>query len=103
MYCGAGSAVRQFPLYQIDERGKAHLFATLCPLYPADNCAVCDERSGEWQLYDGMPWYLNDLRPIGFLGRAWGKAAARELNLPGMCGDGMKANACWRSAVMAKT
>ena len=73
---------RQFPLYRIDERGKAHLFATLCPLYPADNCAVCDERSGEWQLYDGMPWYLNDLRPIGFLGRARGKAAARELNLP---------------------
>ncbi|MBH3286179.1 type II toxin-antitoxin system HipA family toxin YjjJ [Serratia marcescens] len=72
---------RQFPLYRVDERGKAHLFATLCPLYPADNCAVCDERSGEWQLYDGMPWYLNDLRPIGFLGRAWGKAAARELNL----------------------
>ena len=64
---------RQFPLYRIDERGKAHLFATLCPLYPADNCAVCDERSGEWQLYDGMPWYLNDLRPIGFLGRARGK------------------------------
>ncbi|CAI1033612.1 putative DNA-binding transcriptional regulator [Serratia marcescens] len=73
---------RQFPLYRVDERGKAHLFATLCPLYPADNCAVCDERSGEWQLYDGLPWYLNDLRPIGFLGRAWGKAAARELNLP---------------------
>lgn len=73
---------RQFPLYRVDERGKAHLFATLCPLYPADNSAVCDERSGEWQLYDGMPWYLNDLRPIGFLGRAWGKAAARELNLP---------------------
>ena len=73
---------RQFPLYRVDERGKAHLFATLCPLYPAANSAVCDERSGEWQLYDGMPWYLNDLRPIGFLGRAWGKAAARELNLP---------------------
>ncbi|OQV65039.1 hypothetical protein AK51_25485 [Serratia nematodiphila DZ0503SBS1] len=73
---------RQFPLYRVDERGKAHLFATLCPLYPADNCAVCDERSGEWQLYDGLPWYLNDLRPIGFLGRAWGKAAAHELNLP---------------------
>ena len=72
---------RQFPLYRIDERGKAHLFATLCPLYPADNCAVCDERSGEWQLYDGMPWYLNDLRPIGFSGEH-GEAAARELNLP---------------------
>ncbi|CAI0981321.1 putative DNA-binding transcriptional regulator [Serratia entomophila] len=73
---------RQFPLYRVDERGKAHLFATLCPLYPADSCAVCYERSGEWRLYDGLPWYLNDLRPVGFLGRAWGKAAALELMLP---------------------
>lgn len=60
-----------FPLYQIDKLGKAHLFATLYSLYPADSCAVFDEQSGEWQLYDGLPWYLNDLRPVGFLGRAW--------------------------------
>ncbi|VEI63420.1 putative DNA-binding transcriptional regulator [Serratia fonticola] len=71
-----------FPLYQIDKLGKAHLFATLYSLYPADSCAVFDEQSGEWQLYDGLPWYLNDLRPVGFLGRAWGKAVARQLKLP---------------------
>lgn len=71
-----------FPLYRIDELGKAHGFATLYPLYPADSCAVCYEQSGEWRLYEGLPWYLNDLRPIGFLGRAWGKGAARQLRLP---------------------
>jgi DNA-binding transcriptional ArsR family regulator len=71
-----------FPLYRIDELGKAHGFATLYPVYPADSCVVRNEQSGEWQLYDGLPWYLNDLRPIGFLGRAWGKAAARQLRLP---------------------
>jgi len=71
-----------FPLYRIDELGKAHGFATLYPLYPADSCAVHNEQSGEWQLYHGLPGYLNDLRPIGFLGRAWGKAAARQLRLP---------------------
>jgi hypothetical protein len=43
---------------------------------------VQDAHSGEWQIYDGLPWYLNDLRPIGFLGRAWGKAAAQILRLP---------------------
>jgi hypothetical protein len=72
----------QFPLYQIDKLGKAYLFATLYPLHPADCCVVFNEQSGEWQLYDGLPWYLNDLRPIGFLGRAWGKAVARQLKLP---------------------
>lgn len=71
-----------FPLYQIDKLGKAHLFATLYPLHPADSCAVLNEQGGEWQLFDGLPWYLNDLRPIGFLGRAWGKAVARQLRLP---------------------
>ncbi|VTR32298.1 putative DNA-binding transcriptional regulator [Serratia fonticola] len=39
-----------FPLYQIDKLGKAHLFATLYSLYPADSCAVFDEQSGEWQV-----------------------------------------------------
>lgn len=71
-----------FPLYQIDKLGKAHLFATLYPIYPADNCAVLNEQNGEWHLFDGLPGYLNDLRPIGFLGRAWGKAVARQLRLP---------------------
>lgn len=71
-----------FPLYRIDEWGKAHGVATLYLVYPADSCVVRDEPSGEWQLYAGLPWYLNDLRPIGFLGRAWGKAAARQLGLP---------------------
>lgn len=71
-----------FPLYQVDEQGKAHKFATLYPVYPAEGCAVQNEQNGEWQLYDGLPWYLNDLRPIGFLGRAWGKAVSQILRLP---------------------
>lgn len=71
-----------FPLYRIDEQGKAHRFATLYSLYPADSCAVHDEQRDEWQLYEGLPWYLNDLRPVGFLGRAWGKAVAQRLRLP---------------------
>ncbi|MFZ1871872.1 MAG: type II toxin-antitoxin system HipA family toxin YjjJ [Chania sp.] len=76
------SGESHFPLYRIDELGKAHGFATLYPVYPADGCVVRNEQSGEWQLYHGLPGYLNDLRPIGFLGRAWGKAVARQLRLP---------------------
>ncbi|MDW5501171.1 type II toxin-antitoxin system HipA family toxin YjjJ [Pseudomonas lundensis] len=71
-----------FPLYQVDEQGKAYKFATLYPVYPAEGCAVQNEQNGEWHFYDGLPWYLNDLRPIGFLGRAWGKAVSQILRLP---------------------
>ncbi|ANS41060.1 type II toxin-antitoxin system HipA family toxin YjjJ [Serratia inhibens] len=71
-----------FPLYQVDEQGKVSRLATLYPVYPAECYAVQNERDGEWQLYDGLPWYLNDLRPIGFLGRAWGKAVSQVLQLP---------------------
>lgn len=71
-----------FPLYQMDEQGKVSKLATLHPVYPAECYAVQNEQNGEWQLYDGLPWYLNDLRPIGFLGRAWGKAVSQVLHLP---------------------
>ncbi|WP_199638169.1 type II toxin-antitoxin system HipA family toxin YjjJ [Serratia sp. PAMC26656] len=71
-----------FPLYQVDEQGKVSKLATLYPVYPAECYAVQNEQNGEWQLYDGLPWYLNDLRPIGFLGRAWGKAVSQVLHLP---------------------
>ena len=71
-----------FPLYQVDEQGKVSKLATLYPVYPAECYAVHNEQNGEWHLYDGLPWYLNDLRPIGFLGRAWGKAISQVLGLP---------------------
>lgn len=71
-----------FPLYRVDEQGKISTFATLYPVYPAECYAVHNEQNGEWHLYDGLPWYLNDLRPIGFLGRAWGKAVSQVLRLP---------------------
>ncbi|MBP1130586.1 hypothetical protein JOE25_002145 [Serratia sp. PL17] len=71
-----------FPLYQVDELGKVSKLLTLYPVYPAGCYAVQHEQNGEWHLYDGLPWYLNDLRPIGFLGRAWGKAVSQVLRLP---------------------
>lgn len=71
-----------FPLYQVDEQGKVSKLATFYPVYPAECYAVQNEQNGEWRLYDGLPWYLNDLRPVGFLGRAWGKAVSQVLHLP---------------------
>ena len=70
-----------FPIYRIDEYGKASHAATLYPVWPGDNCAV-ENRDGDWQNFDGMPWYLLDMRPQGFIGRLWGRQIAEMLRLP---------------------
>lgn len=65
-----------FPLYEIDESGKAHELGTLVPTYPA-GCAMMEMEGLPWPLDDemsdgwfrGLPYFLGDMRPQGFLGR----------------------------------
>lgn len=73
--------VSTFPLWQVDEQGNARQFGVLYPCWPQGSCLVALS-SGEWQWFDGLPWYLTDLRPQGFLGRAWGRAVATQTHLP---------------------
>ncbi len=74
--------LRRFPIYRINELGQASHISTLYPIWPGDACAV-ESIEGSWQCYDGMPWYLSDMRPQGFLGRVWGREIAEKLELPG--------------------
>ncbi|KNC06470.1 transcriptional regulator [Klebsiella sp. RIT-PI-d] len=69
------------PLWRVDETGKAHKFATVYPCWPQGSCVVIS-CTGESQWFDGLPWFLTDLRPQGFLGRAWGRKLAACLGLP---------------------
>jgi hypothetical protein len=73
--------ISEFPLWQVDDDGKAWKFGVLYPCWPRGSCLVA-LNNGEWQWFDGLPWYLNDLRPQGFLGRAWGRRLAAQLALP---------------------
>lgn len=41
-----------------------------------------EDPQGKWQHFDGLPWFLSDMRPQGFLGRAWGRECALQLGLP---------------------
>lgn len=71
------------PLYQVTETGKVVLFGSLIPLRDGEriqwyhNCENPSPslQTGEFKngLYPGWPWFLDDLRPAGFLGRAFGK------------------------------
>lgn len=73
--------VSQFPLWHIDIAGQAHAAGQLYSIWPAGSCVVQDAIAS-WHSYPGLPWYLSDMRPQGFLGRAWGRECARLLGLP---------------------
>ena len=69
---------RDVPIMRVDERGVVAPFGRMVPL-PGGRCWV-DEADGVSQLHDGLPWFLNDMRPQGFMGRTFA-AAHPELQL----------------------
>ena len=74
------------PLYQVSEIGKMTPLGHLIPLMSGEHTPWyhrCENapsvlREGKFKhgLYPGWPWFLEDLRPTGFLGRAFGKRMA---------------------------
>ncbi len=83
---GLGS---QWPAYQVDEQGKAHFLGTIHALH-----------GGMWQLafenpkpaftdsefkhgiFPGLPWFFDDMRPQGFLGRAFARRYGEHWGFP---------------------
>lgn len=80
--------VQTVPVYRIDSDGRAQTVGLLRPTAPG-GCHVevtspawptpAESRDG-W--YDGLPYPLADLRPQGFLGRAWARQHGPALALP---------------------
>lgn len=76
-----------FPLYKISQTGRVMAFGQLVPiqagewLLEADECAPVIKH-GDFKdgLFPGWPWFLEDLRPAGFLGRAFAGQMAKLLN-----------------------
>ena len=82
-----GSAEPQ-PVFQIDERGGSTEVGHLNLAYP-DGSAFEFSATSPWPLddsmrdgwFDGIPYFLQDLRPDGFLGRQFARAHAQMLQL----------------------
>lgn len=72
--------IERIPVWRVDDAGKAHKFADIRLCWPQGSCLVTGA-DGDERWFDGLPWYLTDLRPQGFLGRAWGRKLAAQLNL----------------------
>lgn len=68
------------PVYQISSEGHIHLKGELIPLEGNAYVFYTDNRS-HYEIFHGLPFFLSDLRPQGFLGRMVPQNNS-NLNLP---------------------
>ena len=79
---GQGS---RFPVYEVDAEGNVSPGASLLAL-SGGKYWFEPEGDGAGTLYDGVPFFIEDMRPQGFLGRSF-SARFPELNLPARISD----------------
>lgn len=78
----------EWPLFRIDARGRPHASGQLTALYRAGSFFAAANPT-DWLrdnfvdgLFPGVPWFLDDQRPQGFLGRLFAQRWSHELGLP---------------------
>jgi DNA-binding transcriptional ArsR family regulator len=73
------------PVYRVDAEGRIRQLGTLIPVRP-EGFVMCQE-DGVTLHSDGLPWWLFDMRPQGYLGRAYAACHGVELGLPERLSD----------------
>jgi hypothetical protein len=85
-----GSIGSSWPIYRIDPSGRALLWAEITSLWESQWRIIWAGDPPEWAghfsnaagLWQGFPFFLADLRPQGFLGRALARRLAQSLPVP---------------------
>jgi serine/threonine protein kinase HipA of HipAB toxin-antitoxin module len=79
----------RWPLYRIDAEGRAQTLGDLSSLHGGAWWFNSQAPRPAWMaeafaqgLYPDLPWFLDELRPQGFLGRSFVASHARELDAP---------------------
>ena len=63
---------REVPVMRVDEQGRPTPFARMVPL--EGGAVWVDEADGVSARHGGLPWFLDDMRPQGFMGRTFAHA-----------------------------
>lgn len=75
----------KFPLFRVSELGNLEQWGILHPVMPAAYLVEILPNNADGPRMDfhhGLPWYLQDMRPQGFLGRAFARYHGPMLGLP---------------------
>lgn len=75
----------EVPIYRVGGDGKIMLLGVLVPVRP--DGFVMQQADGVTLHSDSLPWWLLDMRPQGFLGRAYAARHAARLGLPSRLSD----------------
>ena len=75
----------RFPVYVIDPRGDAHLDGHITTLQGGQYW--WDDRNGNGEIFNQLPWFLQDLRLYGYSGRSFAYRRTESLNLPRKLAD----------------
>lgn len=76
----SGRGLSDFPIYRVDVEGRIKSLGTLTPVRAEG--FVMRQEDGVTLYSDGLPWWLFDMRPQGYLGRAYAARYGAELGLP---------------------
>ncbi|THT98434.1 type II toxin-antitoxin system HipA family toxin YjjJ [Lampropedia puyangensis] len=76
----AARGVPDVAVYRVDPQGCVALLGHLMAVMPEG--FVMRQADGRSLHSDGLPWWLLDMRPQGYLGRAWAQRHAQALQLP---------------------
>lgn len=68
------------PVFRVSDEGRIRELGTLVPVRPGG--FVMQQTDGVTRHSDGLPWWLFDMRPQGYLGRAYASTHAAGLGLP---------------------
>lgn len=71
----------RFALYRVSRAGLLEQWGMLHPVMP-EGYVVEHQTLDRLEHFDGLPWYMQDMRPQGFLGRAFARRYAARLGLP---------------------
>lgn len=75
----------QAPIYRVSATGQLRELGTLIPVFPEG--FVMAQTDGRRLHTEGLPWWLFDMRPQGYLGRAYNNQYGAEMGLPARLND----------------
>ncbi|MRR54266.1 MAG: transcriptional regulator [Deltaproteobacteria bacterium] len=70
----------RFPVHRIDIQGSVHLLGVLWKV--GDSFRWEPSSGSQTQLLRRVPWFIQDLRPEGFVGKAFARRVHQEFGLP---------------------